>query len=421
MSTTYFNTKKSNIERLKKKSKKNKDNDKNIENDDKDKNNDDKDKNNNDKDKKVVETFTMNPFSGEKNDTASDDKSEKETDPAGNVFSSSDNASPTSKTETNTAKSAKEQLDSDKFIIFFLHALMCVFLAYVWGFLATNYLYLSSESKDNLDFILPVDEYKLPYTNDPDSKSWYEYGVPYSLGFGRSINSQKQGGSIGEIKHRQKGITYFMWLSKTAESNNCTGIYEVDSFGALNQYIFEVVYGGLARGGRGIIRTLLSLVGVANKDLKDDEDSWNQMKDSFPRKAIAFILFPFIALNFLVPAMAICSGIAAFLSGIFQEHIWWGLFFSFTIGIFISMATGFYMGIQTLYVFFLYPWVNNRTSDKNKWSDIFNSLKTYMLFAFYLLICFYGYEDLGSAGGAGIMFIVVASIIMQWMKNSDDK
>ena len=219
-----------------------------------------------------------------------------------------------------------------------------------------------------------------------------------------------------------KGITYFMWLSKTAESNNCTGIYEVDSFGALNQYIFEVVYGGLARGGRGIIRTLLSLVGVANKDLKDDQDSWNQMKDSFPRKAIAFILFPFIALNFLVPGMAFCSGIAAFLSGIFQEHIWWGLFFSFTIGIFISMATGFYMGIQTLYVFFLYPWVNNRTSsDKNKWSDIFNSLKTYMLFAFYLLICFYGYEDLGSAGGAGIMFIVVASIIMQWMKNSDDK
>ena len=363
----------------------------------------------------------MNPFSGEKNDTASDDKSEKETDPAGNVFSSSDNASPTSKTETNTAKSAKEQLDSDKFIIFFLHALMCVFLAYVWGFLATNYLYLSSESKDNLDFILPVDEYKLPYTNDPDSKSWYEYGVPYSLGFGRSINSQKQGGSIGEIKHRQKGITYFMWLSKTAESNNCTGIYEVDSFGALNQYIFEVVYGGLARGGRGIIRTLLSLVGVANKDLKDDQDSWNQMKDSFPRKAIAFILFPFIALNFLVPGMAFCSGIAAFLSGIFQEHIWWGLLFSFTIGIFISMATGFYMGIQTLYVFFLYPWVNNRNSDKNKWSDIFNSLKTYMLFAFYLLICFYGYEDLGSAGGAGIMFIVVASIIMQWMKNSDDK
>ena len=103
MSTTYFNTKKSNIEILKKKSKKNKDNDKNI----------DTDKNieNNDKEKKVVETFTMNPFSGEKNDTASDDKSEKETDPAGNVFSSSDNASTTSKTETNTAKSAKEQLD----------------------------------------------------------------------------------------------------------------------------------------------------------------------------------------------------------------------------------------------------------------------------------------------------------------------
>jgi hypothetical protein len=421
MSTTYFNTKKSNIERLKKKSKKNKDNDKNI---DTDKNieNNDKERNNDDKEKKVVETFIMNPFSGEKNDTESDDKSDKETDPAGNVFSSSDNTSPTSKTETNTAKSAKEQLDSDKFIIFFLHALMCVFLAYVWGFLATNYLYLSSESKNNLDYILPVEEYKLPYTNDPESESWYEYGVPYSLGHGRSIDViTNPANTRAKIEDRQKGTTYFMWLSKTAEGNNRTGIYKTNFFGALNQYIFEAVYGGLARGGRGIIRTLLSLVGVANKDLKYNEDSWDQMKDNFPRKAIAFILFPFIALNFLVPGIAICSGIATFIFGILQEHIWWGLFFSFTIGIFISMATGFYMGIQTFYVFFLYPWVNNRSSDKNKWSDIFNSLKTYMLFAFYLLICFYGYEDLGSAGGAGIMFIVVASIIMQWMKNSDDK
>jgi len=44
-----------------------------------------------------------------------------------------------------------------------------------------------------------------------------------------------------------------------------------------------------------------------------------------------------------------------------------------------------------------------------------------MLFAFYLLITFYAYEDLGSAGGAGIMVIIVASIIMQWSKDSENK
>ena len=111
----------------------------------------------------------------------------------------------------------------------------------------------------------------------------------------------------------------------------------------------------------------------------------------------------------------------SFVFGILQTHIWWGLAFSFTIGMFVAMATGIYMGIQTLYVFFLYPWINSRSSGKGKWKDIFNSFKTYMLFIFYLLICFYGYQDLGSSGGAGIMLIVLASIYMQSKKDSDDK
>ena len=145
------------------------------------------------------------------------------------------------------------------------------------------------------------------------------------------------------------------------------------------------------------------------------------MKDNFPRKAIAFIFFPFIALNFIIPAISMWTIVSTFVYGILQEHIWWGMVFSFTIGMFIAMGCGLYMGLQTFYIFFLYPWINANKKDTNKWGEIFNSIKTYMLFAFYLLICFYGYEDLGSAGGAGIMFIVVASIIMQWTKGSDDK
>lgn len=82
------------------------------------------------------------------------------------------------------------------------------------------------------------------------------------------------------------------------------------------------------------------------------------------------------------------------------------------------MGDGIYMALQSIYTFFIYPWSNSNSETKNKWRDIFNSLKTYMLFAFYFLICYYGYEDLGSAGGGGIMFIVVVSIIMQFMKNS---
>ena len=328
MSTTYFKSTKSNIDKLTKKTKKNKD-----------KNKDKGDHAENDKttdDKVVVESFSMNPFSGKNNDSDSKDKpkkTEKEKDPMSNVFSSSDKKSPTSNTETNTEKSAKEQLNSDKFIIFFLHALMCVFIAYVWGFLATNYLYLSTESKDNLDYILPIEEYKLPYTNDPVSKSFWSYGFPYELGKGRSIDTDKRAESIADIERRQKDTTYFLWLSKTGESNNRTGLYKSDFFEALVQYLFEAVYGGLGKGGRRIIRNLLAIVGVVDIKLTDYEDSWNDMKDNFPRKAIAFIFFPFIALNFLIPAVSMWTIVSTFVYGIIQKHIWWGMVFSFTIGI----------------------------------------------------------------------------------------
>jgi hypothetical protein len=298
---------------------------------------------------------------------------------------------------------------------------MCVFIAYVWGFLATNYLYLSTESKENLDFILPTEEYKLPYTNDPDSKSFWSYGFPYELGKGRSIDTDKRAESRADIERRQKDTTYFLWLSKTGESNNRTDLYKSNFFGALVQYLFEAVYGGLGKGGRGIIRNLLAIVGVVNIKLTDYEDSWNDMKDNFPRKAIAFIFFPFIALNFLIPAVSMWTIVSTFVYGIIQEHIWWGMVFSFTIGMFIAMGCGLYMGLQTFYIFFLYPWINANKKDTNKWGEIFNSLKTYMLFAFYILICFYGYEDLGPYGGGGIAVIVVASIIMQASQSQSSK
>ena len=430
MTTTYF--KKSHIKKLTKiESKKNDDGDKNNDVINSDKKEVDT-KNislNNSNDGKVVEEFSMNPFSSDKKSNSNSDdkpkKTEKENDPMSNVFSSSDKSdptsptgptSPTSTTESNTAKSARQQLNSDSFIIFGLHALLCVLLAYIWGFLATNYLYLSTEPKSNLDYILPVEEYKLPYTNDPDSKSWYTYGFPYGLS-DRNISKEDPEGSRANIKRRQ-GITHYLWLSKTGEENNRTGNYGNSFSGALFQYLFAAIYGGLGKGGRGGIRTLLSIISVVTKD--EEKDTWSLIKDSFARKAAVFILFPFIALNYLIPGIAIWTSITTYVYGILQDHIWWGLVFTFTIGIIIAMANGVYMGIQGFYVFFLYPWLNNR-GETGKWKDIFNSLKTYMLFAFYFLITFYAYEDLGNAGGAGIMVIIAASIIMQWSKDSENK
>ena len=415
MSTTYFNN--SNIKRLKNKkvSKKKNVTDVNTDNE------------------KVVESFI--PSSGGIG-------SNKEENPKSNIFGSSDSdkttsptgtttatsatgtttaTSATGKQDSNTTTAASSQFNSGSMLVFCVHALLSVLFVYIWGALATNYLYLCSESQDNLNYILPTDEFKLPYSNDPTSKSWYKYGFPYDLGAGRPINPDNIPESTGKIYDRQYRTIYFPYLTKAGEASNETNKYEANFFGAFVQYLFQAVSSGLIKGGRKTLRDLLDIISVAPPN-SQTEDSWDKMKDSFPRKIIAFVLFPFIAMQFLIPAMFIITAAFTFIFGIIQEHIWWGIIFSFTIGMFIAMGCGVYMGLQTFYVFFLYPWVNNRERKEGaRWGDIFNSLKTYMLIAFYILICFYSYEDLSPSGCGGVALIVAASIFMQYMQNKGSK
>jgi hypothetical protein len=84
------------------------------------------------------------------------------------------------------------------------------------------------------------------------------------------------------------------------------------------------------------------------------------------------------------------------------------------------MGCGFYMMLNVLYVFFIYPWSNDNSEDssKGKWKKIFDDLKIYMLLIFYFQICMYGFSDLSEVGGAGIMLIVIVSLVMQYMKHS---
>ena len=402
MSTTYFNN--SNIKRLKNKkvSKKKDVTDINADNE------------------KVVESFTPS-------------SSTKEENPKSNIFSSSDSdkttntknpTSATDKQDSNTTDAnTNTELDTGSILVFCAHALLSVLFVYVWGALATNYLYLGSESQVNLDYILPIDVFKLPYSNDTTSESWYRYGFPYDLAKRDISNTPtgERGGSIQKIKDRQDRTTYFLWLTKAGEETNGTNKYEANFFGALVQYLFQAVSSGLIKGGREIIRNLVEFIRVGTPENRND-DTWDKLKDNVPRKVIAFVLFPFIALQILIPVMFIISAAVTFIFGIIQDHIWWGIIFSFTIGIFLAMGCGVYMGLQTFYVFFVYPWVNDRERKEGAgWGDIFNSLKTYMLFAFYILICFYGYEDLGPYGGGGIAVIVVASIIMQASQSQSSK
>jgi hypothetical protein len=143
------------------------------------------------------------------------------------------------------------------------------------------------------------------------------------------------------------------------------------------------------------------------------------MKDKTFLKIAAFILWPALMMNFVIPVVGIWSAGATFIFGILQNHIVWGLIFGITIGIFLAIGSGFYMALNAIYVFFIYPWSNdNSDSDSaGKWKKIFEHFIPYMLFIFYFQICIYGYTDLGGSGGAGIMLIVLASIVMQYIKN----
>ena len=234
MSTSYFKT--SNIEKLTKKTK-NKDiiekytSKKKSSNENSDENGDvievdDKNINKNTGNKevdtdKVVESFGMFSIMSGGDDESKDSENKSKS----NVFSSSDDdkinaTSTTNKQTSNTAKSAGEQLDPDRYIIFVLHALLCVLFTYAWGFLATNVLYLSSEPTNNIDYILPIKEYSIPYTDNPKSKKcWYEYGFPYNLS-NRDVNNDTD---ITRIRENQKDTTYYLWLSKTSIENNKSG------------------------------------------------------------------------------------------------------------------------------------------------------------------------------------------------------
>jgi hypothetical protein len=337
--------------------------------------------------------------------------------PYPNVFGSSD-TSPTSTEESNTQQAAGDQLDPSSIITFCLHALLSVVFAYIWGWLSTNFIYLTTESEKNIDYILPIDKHQKPYTNNSTSeekKSYFSYGFPYSLGNRDMAN----GNDKKEIDRRQDLITYYAWLSQSTLDSNPSGLSQQGFFDALVQYIFSAVYGGLGiTGGRYLMRKIIGLFSITDMDKPDKEDTWDRMKDKTFNKAIAFILWPLIIMQFIFPVVGIWSAATTFIFGILQEHIVWGLIFSFTIGIFLAMGCGIYMALNVLYVFFIYPWANDNTDTKGKWKMIFVDLIPYMLFIFYIQICIYGYKDLGGAGGAGIMVIVLASIAMQFIQNT---
>ena len=252
-------------------------------------------------------------------------------------------------------------------------------------------------------------------------KSRWSYGFPYNLGFGRDMDATNQ----LDIDKQQKMITWKLWVSQSDIKADVSGLTQKGLFPALTQYLFEAIYGGLGKGGRSFIRGFLGWFSIKDKERPTTQGTWygdDMMENNTRLKIIAFLVWPLWLLFFsplLLTIIGVCTGIATFGFGILQTHIIWGLLFSFTIGIFLSMGTGFYMAIQSIYTFFIYPWSNSNSDTKTKYRDIFQNLIPYMLVIFYIQICSWGYKDLGAYGGAGISVIVLASIIMQYSQNKN--
>jgi hypothetical protein len=175
---------------------------------------------------------------------------------------------------------------------------------------------------------------------------------------------------------------------------------------ALFNYLFNAVYGGLGQGARSLAQAFLNLFDTVDSGKADNQNSWDNMQVAGGRKLLIFLLFPIIAL-YLIPIFGIVAGVLSLVFGIISDHPFWGIIFTLLFGIFIAFGTGIWMAIQTIYIFFLYPCLNVR--NKEDYDKIFNNIRPYMLFVFYILIALYAFQDLGNSGGAGIIFFIIVA------------
>jgi hypothetical protein len=303
--------------------------------------------------------------------------------------------------ETNATMSAQETQTMNNLFMFMIHILISIVIAYLWGILGANALFLITESDEKKEFVFPTKPYALPYCDEKKSsnggeKCMWSYGFPYSLGTGRVCNSSEQ--ILHVIEKEEKNINIF-----TAFKDGSSGDGVSD---ALFNYLFNSVYGGLGRGGRTFAKTILDMFNPADKNIGYSEDTWKYMQNSPVIKLLIFFIFPILLIYGLIYALGIFSGICSVIFGILNNHPFWGLFFTIFLGIPLFFGSAIYMGLQSAYLFGLYPCMQSKGT---KYSDIFNNMKSKILFIFYALIIYYAFIDLGQYAGAGMSLFIIFS------------
>ena len=288
-----------------------------------------------------------------------------------------------------------QTLTTNTILVFIIHVIFAIVIAYIWGILGSNALFLMTRSRNEKEYILPTYRYAPPYCiTENKNASYFSYGFPYNLLPRICTNN-----NVADVINTEKENIYLM--NEVEEGGVGNGVSQ-----ALFNYLFNAVYGGLGQGARSFAQAFLNLFDTVDSGKADNQNSWDNMQVAGGRKLLIFLLFPLIALH-LIPIFGVIAGVLSLVFGIISDHPFWGIIFTLFFGIFIAFGTGIWMAIQTVYIFFLYPCLNIR--NKEDYDKIFNNMRPYMLFIFYIMIALYAFQDLGNSGGAGIIFFIIVA------------
>ena len=296
---------------------------------------------------------------------------------------------------TNALMTETQNSTTNNILVFIIHVIFAIIIAYIWGILGSNALFLMTRSKNEKEYILPTYRYAPPYCiTENKNASYFSYGFPYNLLPRICTNN-----NVADVINTEKENIYL--LDEVEEGGVGNGVSQ-----ALFNYLFNAVYGGLGQGARSFAQAFLNLFDTTDSGKADNQNSWDNMQVAGGRKLLIFLLFPFIV-TYLIPILGFIAGGMSLVFGIVSDHPFWGMVFTLFFGIFIAFGNGIWMAIQSFYIFCLYPCLNIR--NKEDYDKIFNNIRPYMLLLFYILIAFYAFQDLGNSGGAGIVFFIIVA------------
>ena len=308
------------------------------------------------------------------------------------VISTPGNTKQTS--NTNAIMTEIQDTTTNNILVFIIHVIFAVIIAYIWGILGSNALFLMTRSKKEKDYIFPSDRYAEPYCNTGNpQKSYFSYGFPYN----KTPRNCSNKSEVNRVITTELQNIYIR--DKAEEGGIGNGLSH-----AFKNYIFNTVYGGLGEGMREYSKSFLNIFNTTDTSKEQDQDSWDNMETAGRRKLLIFILFPLI-LIYLIYGLGFIAGIAGLILGIVSDHPFWGIIFTLVFGFIIAICNGIWGILQSFYIFCFYPCLNIK--NKTPYDKIFNNMRPYMLLIFYILIALYAFQDLGNSGGAGIVFFII--------------